>query len=220
MKKITIAAMLLAAAIAFTSCGNPAGSGAGNQNNTGSGDSGSGDAGSGDSNTTTVTFDDCTTTITKDQIELSDGNWGVKKIDLFEYITNTSETVASVTDGNYTFISGKLTTTFDLTDAMTADQITAFNQLSQAEKEQQISQLNTHFMHFTNVTTNINGTNVSIVSNGSASELAQLSNQFTLSTLPSTATIKTNSNKTKYTFSYTETYGNDTLNVSWFINKL
>ena len=136
MKKLSIVAgLLLTSALVFMGCKNPA---------------------SGE-----VSFDDCTETITKSEIELSDGNWAVKA----EGENNNGQTitydlVASVTGGVVTLTSGTITMSFDLADSMSADQISAFNQLTQEQKEQMISQMQGSLPEGSSI--RIDGTKVSI----------------------------------------------------------
>ena len=216
MKKITIAAMLLAAAIAFTSCGNPAGSGAGNQNNTGSGDAGSGDAGSGDSNTTTVTFDDCTTSITRDQIVLSDGNWEIKQEEEGPTSLETTVYVASSSSNVLTFTSGTFKRVVDF-----ADQWSNFNNgtgavdLNTLSDEEQLEVFNYLFNNSTNT---ISGTVVTSTRDFTSEELEYRSNNFTFNSIQEDAEIKINSAETKCKIVWTIPSINFTIRI--FAHKL
>jgi cytochrome c biogenesis protein ResB len=181
MKNISIVAgLLLTSALVFMGCKNPA---------------------SGE-----VSFDDCTETITKSEIELSDGNWAVKaEGENNNGQTRTYDLVASVTGGVVTFTSGTATTSFDLANSMTADQISAFNQLTQEQKEQMISQMQGSLPEGSSI--RIDGTKVSISVTMDESGLTNMKSQFNFSALPADTEIKTNANKTKYTFSLDMGYG-------------
>ncbi len=174
MKKLSIVVgLLLTSALVFMGCKNPAGG--------------------------AVSFDDCTEEITKSEIELSDGNWAVKA----EGENNNGQTitydlVASVTGGVVTLTSGTVTMSFDLADSMSADQISAFNQLTQEQKEQMISQMQGSLPEGSSI--RIDGTKVSISVTMDESNLTSMNSQVDFSTLPADTEIKTNANKTKYTF--------------------
>lgn len=181
MKKLSIVVgLLLTSALVFMGCKNPA---------------------SGE-----VSFDDCTEEITKSEIELSDGNWAVKaEGENNNGQTRTYDLVASVTGGVVTFTSGTATTSFDLANSMTADQISAFNQLTQEQKEQMISQMQGSLPEGSSI--RIDGTKVSISVTMDESGLTNMKSQFNFSALPADTEIKTNANKTKYTFSLDMGYG-------------
>lgn len=181
MKKLSIVAgLLLTSALVFMGCKNPAGG--------------------------AVSFDDCTEEITKSEIELSDGNWAVKaEGENNNGQTRTYDLVASVTGGVVTFTSGTATTSFDLANSMTADQISAFNQLTQEQKEQMISQMQGSLPEGSSI--RIDGTKVSISVTMDESGLTNMKAQFNFSALPADTEIKTNANKTKYTFSLDMGYG-------------
>jgi|GEM_PF-4327214 len=174
MKKLSIVVgLLLTSALVFMGCKNPA--------------------------CEAVSFDDCTEEITKSEIELSDGNWAVKaEGENNNGQTRTYDLVASVTGGVVTFTSGTATTSFDLANSMTADQISAFNQLTQEQKEQMISQMQGSLPEGSSI--RIDGTKVSISVTMDESGLTNMKSQFNFSALPADTEIKTNANKTKYTF--------------------
>ena len=180
MKKLSIVAgLFLASALVFMGCKNPA---------------------SGE-----VSFDDCTETITKSEIELLDGNWAVKAEGEYNDQTTTYDLVASVTGGVVTLTSGTVTMSFDLADSMSADQISAFNQLTQEQKEQMISQMQGSLPEGSSI--RIDGTKVSISVTMDESDLTSMNSQFNFSNLPADTEIKTNATKTKYTFSLDMGYG-------------
>lgn len=207
MKKITLAAMLLVAAIAFTSCGNPAGSGAGNQNNTGSEDSGSGAAGSGGSsgsNSGTITYDDCTTTITRDQIVLSDGNWEVKleEEEVNEPVLGTTIFKVTSATNQLTFTAGTYTVVRDLTAIWSNfDNGTGAVDLETLSEEERIQCL-AHI--YTNYSITFNGKVMTAVRTLTTSELQGYTDTFTFNnSIPETADIKINAAVTKCKISYT-----------------
>ena len=117
---------------------------------------------------------------------------------------------ATVTSGSYTFKSGSGTQTVDLSKMMDADGLAAFNALSDAEKKQiVISSMNCP----EDATITFDGNKVTVKADLSASDLANMQSDMDLTDLPNDAVIKTNSDKTKYTISYTESGITETIYI-------
>ena len=148
---------------------------------------------------TTISFDDCTSTAT--EVTLSDGNWTFKITHIFDGYSSEGNIKATASNGSYTYTSGSETRTADLSKEMTPEELTEFNALSNDEKKQAIIK---NMECPEDATITFNGNIVTIkASYSTEDELKQLQSEFDLSNLlselPSDAIIKTNSDKTKYT---------------------
>ena len=178
MKKLTfLGTMLLAAALIFTGCKDP--------------------------KDETNEFSDCSETVTA--VELSEGTWTLKQTETAPAGKTDLVITATVdAEGNYTFTS--LTQTIDGTipaeyraewDAMSEDEKKAFAGEGAPEGAQ----------------ITINGYNVKMVAQiTDASQLAMYKSMFDLDMLADavedgSATIKTNSDKTKYVITVTDEDG-------------
>lgn len=172
-----LSALLLAAA--FIGCSNP---------------------NSSDDSGTSVSFDDCTTTAT--EVTFADGNWSIKYVITGDGMSGEANIKATAADGNYTFTSGTGTQTVDLSKMMNADELTAFNAMTAEQKKAAIiKEMNAP----ENAEVTFNGNVVTIkAAMMSTTDLAEMQKNMDLSTLPSSAVIKTNADNTKYTISFTE----------------
>lgn len=164
-----------------------------------------------DNNSTTVSFDDCTTTVT--EVSLADGNWTVKVVMNDERNSGEMNIKAIVSNGSYSFTSGTGTQTIDLATQMSAEELNAFNKLTDEEKKQIIEKMSSSAPEGATVT--INGTKVTITAALDAKTLAEMQLSMDLSELPSNANLKTNSDNTKYIIYYTE----DGMTVTIYISK-
>lgn len=143
---------------------------------------------------TTISFDDCTSTAT--EVTLSDGNWTLKYTVINDVSSLERNIKATASNGSYTFNSGSGTMAADLSKKMNADELTEFNDLSTDEKKQTIIKM---AGCPEDATITFNGNIVTIKASLSTKDLQQLQSTLDLSTLPKEAIIKTNSDKTKYT---------------------
>lgn len=172
-----LSALLLAAA--FIGCSNP---------------------NSSDDSGTSVSFDDCTTTAT--EVTFADGNWSIKYVITGDGMSGEANIKATAADGNYTFTSGTGTQTVDLSKMMDADELTAFNAMTTEQKKAAIIK---EMYAPENAKVTFNGNVVTIkAAMMSTTDLAEMQKNMDLSTLPSSAVIKTNADNTKYTISFTE----------------
>ena len=143
---------------------------------------------------TTISFDDCTATATK--VTLSDGNWTLKYT-VFDDVSSSERNIkATASNGSYTFNSGSGTMAVDLSKKMKPEELTEFNALSTDEKKQTIIK---EMECPEDATITFNENIVTIKASFSTEYLHQIQSTFDLSTLPSDAIIKTNSDKTRYT---------------------
>lgn len=182
MKKLLkISALIAAMALscAFFGCSNGNSSDDNNSNSGGS---------------TTISFDDCTATATG--VTLSDGNWTLKITQSDDVSSSETNIKATASNGSYTFNSGSGTMAVDLSKEMTAEDLTEFNALSTDEKKQTIIK---KMKCPEDATITFNGNIVTIKASLSTEALQDLQSEYNLSSLPSEAIIKTNSDKTKYT---------------------
>lgn len=146
---------------------------------------------------TTISFDDCTATAT--EVTLSDGNWTLKYTLIGDGSFLERNIKATASNGSYTFTSGSETSTADLSKQMNTDELTKFNALSIDDKKQAIIAM-TKCPEDATIT--FNGNIVTIKASLSTEYLQQIHSTFDLSSLPNEAIIKTNSDKTKYTITY------------------
>lgn len=170
-----LSALLLAAA--FIGCSNP---------------------NSSDDSGTSVSFDDCTTTAT--EVTFADGNWSIKYVITGDGMSGEMNIKATAADGNYTFTSGAGTQTVDLSKMMDADELAAFNAMTAEQKKAAIIE---EMQPPENAEVTFNGTVVTIKAAMSTTDLAEMQKDMDLSTLPSSAVIKTNADNTKYTINFT-----------------
>ncbi len=182
MKKLLkISALIAAMALscAFFGCSNGNSSDDNNSNSGGS---------------TTISFDDCSANAT--EVTLSDGNWTLKITQSDDVSSSETNIKATASNGSYTFNSGSGTMAVDLSKEMTAEDLTEFNALSTDEKKQKIIEM----MNCPeDATITFNGNIVTIKAHIQTEALQDLQSECDLSSLPSEAIIKTNSDKTKYT---------------------
>lgn len=182
MKKLLkISALIAAMALscAFFGCSNGNSSDDNNSNSGGS---------------TTISFDDCTATATG--VTLSDGNWTLKITQSNDGFSSETNIKATASNGSYTFKSGSGTMAVDLSKMLTQEELTEFNTLSPDEKKQKIIEM----MNCPeDATITFNGNIVTIKTHIQTEALQDLQSECDLSSLPSEAIIKTNSDKTKYT---------------------
>ena len=151
----------------------------------------------GNSSVDNNSFDDCTAPAT--EVTLSDGNWTLKYTLIGDGSFSERNIKATASNGSYTFTSGSVTNTADLSKQMNADALTKFNALSTDEKQANIKNMGCP----EDATITFNGNIVTIKASYSTKEaLQQIQSKFDLSKLPSEAIIKTNSDKTKYTITY------------------
>lgn len=171
-----LSALLLAAA--FIGCSNP---------------------NSSDDSGTSVCIDDCTTTAT--EVTFADGNWSIKYVITDDGMSGEANIKATAADGNYTFTSGTGTQTVDLSKMMDADELTTFNAMTAEQKKAAIiEEMNAP----ENAEVTFNGNVVTIKAAMSTTDLAKMQKDMDLSTLPSSAVIKTNADNTKYTINFTK----------------
>lgn len=171
-----LSALLLAAA--FIGCSNP---------------------NSSDDSGTSVSIDDCTTAAT--EVTFADGNWSIKYVITDDGMSGEANIKATAADGNYTFTSGTGTQTVDLSKMMDADELTAFNAMTAEQKKAAIiEEMNAP----ENAEVTFNGNVVTIKAAMSTTDLAEMQKDMDLSTLPSSAVIKTNADNTKYTINFTK----------------
>ena len=182
MKKLLkISALIAAMALscAFFGCSNGNSSDDNNSNSGGS---------------TTISFDDCTATATG--VTLSDGNWTLKITQSDDGMSSETNIKATASNGSYTFKSGSGTMAVDLSKMLSQEKLTEFNALSPDEKKQEIIEM---MKCPEDATITFNGNIVTIKASLSTEALQDLQSEYNLSSLPSEAIIKTNSDKTKYT---------------------
>ncbi len=155
---------------------------------------------------TTISFDDCTATATG--VTLSDGNWTLKYTVIDDVSSSERNIKATASNGSYTFNSGSGTMAVDLSKEMTPEELTEFNALSTDKKKQAIID---RMECPEDATITFNGNIVTIKASFSTEYLQQIQSTFDLSTLPSEAIIKTNSDKTKYTITLSIDKGKGTM---------
>ena len=131
-----------------------------------------------DSSADAISFDDCTTPAT--EVTLADGNWTIKYVMNDVGVSVEANIKATVTNGSYSFTSG--------TGTLSADLSKVQGGIGAPE----------------GATVTYNGTIVTVTAAYDAEELAEMQSSMDLSELPNCATIKTNSDNTKYIISYTE----------------
>lgn len=166
---------------------------------------------SGDS--TTISFDDCTAPAT--EVTLSDGNWTLKITQRADGYSSEGNIKATASNGSYTYTYCSETRTADLSKEMTAEYLTEFNTLSDDKKKQAIIE---RMGCPEDATITFNGNIVTIKASYSTKEALQhIQSTFDLSKLPSEATIKTNSDKTKYTITLSIDEGKGT--AVFYISK-
>ena len=195
MKKLSKLAAILAAlvlACAFIGCANGNSSDDSNSNSGGS---------------STTAFADCTTTA--EEVTLADGNWTVKVVNEAEGISQEYNIKASVSNGSFTLTSGTATETEDLSVVMTEDELAEFKNLSEDEKKSALADMVPE-----GATVTINGTKVTISATLEEDTLTAMQSSMDLSEIPEGATIKTNSDKTKYIISLTNGDGTETIYIS------
>ena len=159
---------------------------------------------------TIISFDDCT--VEANEVTLSDGSWTLKITLSDDKLYSESDIKATVTNESYTFTSCSATMTSDLSKMMKSDELTAFNEKSEAEKKQAVIE---KFKCPKDATITFDGNNVTIKASLSEQELKEFQSYFDLSNLPGEAIIKTNSEKTKYTIEYSD----KTTIIKLYINK-
>lgn len=143
----------------------------------------------------TISFDDCTITAT--EITLTDGNWTLKITESDDDGMSSEMNIkATASDGSFTYQSGSGTMTVDLSEMLEEDELTEFNTLSTDEKKQEIIE---EMDCPEDATITFNGNIVTIKASLSTEDLANIQSGCDLSSIPSEAVIKTNSDKTKYT---------------------
>lgn len=158
---------------------------------------------------TTISFDDCTATAT--EVTPSDGNWTLKITVISDGMSSEGHIKATASNGSYTYTYCSETRTADLSKEMNEEELTKFHALSNDEKKQEIGCPK-------DATITFNGNIVTIkASYSTEDELKQLQSTFDLSKLPSEATIKTNSDKTKYTITLSIDEGKGT--AVFYISK-
>ena len=166
----------------------------------------------GNSSVDNNSFDDCTAPAT--EVTLSDGNWTLKYTLIGDGSFSERNIKATASNGSYTFTSGSVTNTADLSKQMNADALTKFNALSTDEKQAIIKNMGCP----EDATITFNGNIVTIKASYSTKEaLQQIQSTFDLSKLPSEAIIKTNSDKTKYTITLSIDEGKGT--AVFYISK-
>ena len=143
---------------------------------------------------TTSSFDDCTTTA--NEVTLADGNWSLKITKSADGMSSEINIKATASNGSLTYKSVSETQTVDLSKMLTDDQLAAFNALSEDNKKQTII-AETECPEDAIIT--FNGNIVTIKASLSTEALADCQSKYNLSSIPSGAIIKTNSDKTKYT---------------------
>lgn len=146
---------------------------------------------------TTISFDDCTATATG--VTLSDGNWTLKITKSDDGMSSETNIKATASNGSYTFKSGSGTMAVDLSKKMTPEELTEFNALSTDKKKQTIIK---DMECPEDATITFNENIVTIKASFSTEYLQEIQATFDLSTLPPKAIIKTNSDKTKYTITF------------------
>ena len=144
---------------------------------------------------TTMSCDDCTATAT--EVTLSDGNWTLKYTVIDDVSSLERNIKATASNGSYTFNSGSGTMAVDLSKEMKPEELTEFNALSTDDEKKQAIIKEMKCPEDATITFNENI--VTIKASFSTEYLQQIQSTFDLSTLPSEAIIKTNSDKTKYT---------------------
>jgi len=163
-----------------------------------------------DNNSTTVSFDDCTTTVT--EVSLADGNWTLKITQSADGMSSEINIKATASNGSYTYKSGSGTETVDLSKILEEEELAEFNALSADEKKQTlIEEMNCP----EDATITFNGNSVTIKASLSTEDLAAIQSAYDLSSIPSEAIIKTNSDKTKYTI----TLSDDGMTMVFYISK-
>ena len=184
MKKLLkISALIAAMALscAFFGCSNGNSSDDNNSNSGGS---------------TTSSFDDCTNTAT--EVSLTDGTWTVKAVQNGHGLSSEMNIKASVSNGDYTFTSGTAIGTFDLATQVNENELA--NKTDEEKKE--LLKANSSFPDDATIT--INGTLATVTYTLNADRLAAIQSNMDLQELPNNATVKTNSDNTKYIISYTK----------------
>lgn len=191
MKKLTfLGTMLLAAALIFTGCNDT-------------------------KDPTSASFDDCSETITTaDDISFADGNWTIKAIMAFEGMNGEYTIKATVTDGKYTFTSGTGKMIMDLADEMDSEALAAFNQLTDEQKKAMVMENMNEDMFPADASISFSGTKMTVTAALDEETLSGMQSEMDFSNLPSDATIKTNSDKTKYVISITDDEGTETIYIS------
>ena len=134
---------------------------------------------SSDDGNSTSSFADCTSTAT--EVTLADGNWTLKHVMNGDGVSLEKNIKATVTNGSYSFTSGTGTLSADLSQAQGG--------IGGVPKGATVTR---------------DGTKVTATGAYDAEELAEMQSRMDLSELPNSATIKTNSDNTKYIISYTE----------------
>ena len=159
---------------------------------------------------TTSSFDDCTTTA--NEVTLADGNWSLKITKSADGMSSEINIKATASNGSLTYKSVSETQTVDLSKMLTDDQLAAFNALSEDNKKQTII-AETECPEDATIT--FNGNIVTIKTSLSTEDLEDYQSEYNLSSIPSGAIIKTNSDKTKYTI----TSSDDRKTKVWYISK-
>lgn len=168
-------------------------------------------------------FSDCSTDV--DRLELSDGIWTLKTSDTgtsngVSY-SNEIELKALVSRNDYNFTSGTQTIIMKTPDLFGAD-YEYYQALSDSEKKQ-VQEIYKYYVrqnleqsgYGTIKSIEMNDSTTTAVLNMSNASLRQMKREFNPNNLPARSKIKTNSNKTKYTLSYT----NNNKNVVYYISK-
>lgn len=151
----------------------------------------------GNSSVDNNSFDDSTAPAT--EVTLSDGNWTLKITQSDDGMSSETNIKATASNGSYTFKSGSGTMAVDLSKLMNADELTKFNALSIDDKKQAIIKM---MECPEDATITFNENIVTIKASLSTKDLQELQSKIDLSSLPDDATIKTNSDETKYTITY------------------
>ena len=210
MKKLFKCVSLIAAmalTCAFIGCSNESSS---DDNNSSQDSSNSGNTNSGSSSS--GSFDDCTIAAT--EVTLADGSWTIKTVSddkgKGQYSENNIK--ATKSGDTLTFKSCSRKNTIDLSKMMSAEKLTAFNNLTDEQKKQQVR---SGMGLPDDVTITFNG-NICTVT-GALTESALNEYKTKLSGFISSANeIKTNSDKTKYAI--TKEFDNEAP-IKIYINK-
>lgn len=210
MKKLFKCVSLIAAmalTCAFIGCSNESSS---DDNNSSQDSSNSGNTNSGSSSS--GSFDDCTIAAT--EVTLADGSWTIKTVsdDKGKGQYSEDNIKATKSGDTLTFKSGSRKNTIDLSKMMSAEELTAFNNLTDEKKKQQVRS-GMGLPDYVTITFNGNICTVT----GALTESALNKYKTKLSGFISSANeIKTNSDKTKYAI--TKEFDNEAP-IKIYINK-
>lgn len=195
--KITALIAATALACAFFGCSN----GSSSDDNTTKSSSSTGSSGTNNSNNSTTntsgssnSFDDCTTTVA--EVTLADGSWTIQTVSNDENKGNYNEYNIKATQSGdtLTYNSGSRKNITDLSKVMSAEQLAAFNKLSEAEKKNKavkgMGLSNDATITFTETTCTATGELSADALNEYKTKLSGF--------IKSANEIKTNTDKTKY----------------------